>query len=152
MQILLRKIEELKQHAARRSARNNYPRGVEHHSAVEIKEKRENKEPLSRRSFQRIRRNITKTDSVWSRIDTARSSSLKEMRGEERSWNDRQGEATQILPSCPNFGTRGALFTPSRLCYQHATVISCWGERTDMICLATCNKFHIPNGHPTKAH
>ena len=51
--------------------------------------------------FQRIRRNITKTDSIWSRIDTARSSSLKEMRGEERSWNDRQGEATQI---CHLFG------------------------------------------------
>jgi hypothetical protein len=56
-QILLRKIEEMKQHAARRSARNDYSRGVENHSAVEIKEEREDKEPLSRRSFQRIRQN-----------------------------------------------------------------------------------------------
>jgi hypothetical protein len=91
------KIEEMKQHAARRSARNDCPRDVEHHSAVEMKEEREDKEPLSRRSFLRIRQNITKADSIWFRIDTARSSSPKEMRGEEVSWNDRQGEATQIF-------------------------------------------------------
>ena len=39
-QILLRKIEEMKQDAAHRSARNNHPRDLEHHSAVEIEEER----------------------------------------------------------------------------------------------------------------
>jgi hypothetical protein len=56
-QILLRKIEEMTPHAARRSARNNYPRGVEHHSAVEIEEEREDEEPWSRRggNIQKLR-------------------------------------------------------------------------------------------------
>ena len=49
-QIQLRKIEEMTQHAARRSARNNYPRDVEHDSAVEIEEEHEDAEPWSRRS------------------------------------------------------------------------------------------------------
>jgi hypothetical protein len=47
------KIEEVTPHAARRSARNNYPkyypRGVEHHSAVEIGEERKDEEPWSRK-------------------------------------------------------------------------------------------------------
>jgi hypothetical protein len=78
-------IEEMKQHAAHRSARNDFPWDLENPSGVEVEEEREDKEPLSRRSFHRIKRIITKADSIWSRIDTARSSSLKEMRGEERS-------------------------------------------------------------------
>jgi hypothetical protein len=66
-QIFSEKVEEMKQHTAHRSARNNSPQDFEHPSGVEIEEEREDKEPLSRRSFQRIRRNITKTDSIWSR-------------------------------------------------------------------------------------
>ena len=71
----------MKQHAARRSARKNYPRDLEHHSAVEIKEEREDKEQWPRTHkdrFQRIRRNITKTKSIWPRVDTAKKMSKKE--------------------------------------------------------------------------
>ena len=50
-QILLRKIEEMKQDAAHRSARNNHPRDLGHHSAIKIEEERGDEEPWSRRSF-----------------------------------------------------------------------------------------------------
>jgi hypothetical protein len=39
------KIEEMKQRAARKSARNNYPREVEHHSAVDFEEEHADEEP-----------------------------------------------------------------------------------------------------------
>ena len=79
-------IEEIKQHTARRSARNNYPRGLEHHSAVEVEEEHGDEAPWSRSSFSANRVYITKAESIWSQIDTARSLSLgkKEMRGEGR--------------------------------------------------------------------
>ena len=51
MQNFSEKIEEMKQHAAHRSARYNPPLDLEHPSAVEIEEEREDQEPLSRRSL-----------------------------------------------------------------------------------------------------
>jgi hypothetical protein len=59
-QIFSEKIEEMKQHAAHKSAINNSPRDLEHPSGVEIEAEREDKGPLSRRSLQRIRRKPTR--------------------------------------------------------------------------------------------
>jgi hypothetical protein len=50
-QIFSEKIEEMIQHTAHRSARNNSPRDLEHPCGVEIEEEREDKKPLSRISF-----------------------------------------------------------------------------------------------------
>ena len=91
------KIKELNQPTARSLESNNYPRGLsiilQLRSRKSTRMKRHGREDY----FQRTRCNITKIDSIWSRMGTAGPLSLKEMRGEGEAWNDLQGEATQNL-------------------------------------------------------